>query len=54
MVQGIVVAEPVVDSPVTVVTTSIVGSPMAEVDEEVEPVFQEPIVNHEEQQEPPI
>jgi hypothetical protein len=34
---------------------SIVGSPMVEVDEEFEPVFQEPIANHEEeQQEPPI
>jgi hypothetical protein len=33
----------------------IVGSPMAKVDEELEPVFQEPITNHEEeQQEPPI
>jgi hypothetical protein len=48
MVQGIVVGEPVVDSPVTVATTPIVGSSLTEVDEEVEPVFQEPIVNHEE------
>jgi hypothetical protein len=55
MVQGNVVAEPVVDSPVPVATTSILGSPMVEVDEEVEPIFQEPIANHEdEQQEPPI
>jgi hypothetical protein len=55
MVQGNVVAEPIVDSPVPVAATPIVGSPMAEVDEEVEPVFQEPIANHEEeQQEPPI
>jgi hypothetical protein len=50
-----VVAEPVVDSPVPMAATPIVGSPMAEIDEELEPVFQEPIANHEEeQQEPPI
>jgi hypothetical protein len=50
-----VVAEPVVDSPVSVAATHIVGSLMAEVDEEEEPIFQKPIVNHmEEQQEPPI
>jgi hypothetical protein len=53
MVQGNVIVEPIVDSPVPVAAASIVGSPMAEVDEE-EPIFQEPIVNHEEQQEPPI
>jgi hypothetical protein len=54
MVQDNVVAEPVVNSPISVVATPIVGSPMAEV-EEVEPVFQEPIANHEEeQQDPPI
>jgi hypothetical protein len=41
------VAEPVVDSPVTMGATSIVGSSMIEIDEE-EPVFQEPIANHEE------
>jgi hypothetical protein len=34
MVQGCVVAEPVVDSRVPVAATPIVGSPMAEVDEE--------------------
>jgi hypothetical protein len=39
MVQGNVVAEPVVDSPVPVVATPIVGSPMAKVDEEAEPIF---------------
>jgi hypothetical protein len=50
MVQGNMVAEPIVDSPVPVTTTPIVGSPVAEVDEEVEPVFQEPIANHEEEQ----
>jgi hypothetical protein len=50
MVQGNVVAEPIIDSPVPVTTTPIVGSPVAEVDEEVEPVFQEPIANHEEEQ----
>jgi hypothetical protein len=55
MVQGNVVEEPVVDSPVPVTVTPVVGSLMAEVDEEEEPVFQEPIANHEEeQQEPPI
>jgi hypothetical protein len=55
MVQGNVVAEPVVDSPVSMAATPIVGSPMTEIDEELEPVFQEPIINHEdEQQEPPI
>jgi hypothetical protein len=46
-VQGNVVAEPVVDSPVPVAATPIIGSLVAEVDEEVEPVFQEPIANHE-------
>jgi hypothetical protein len=50
MVQGNMVAEPVVDSPIPVAATPIVGSPMAEVDEKVEPVFQESIANHEEEQ----
>jgi hypothetical protein len=55
MVQDNVVAEPVVDSPVPMAATPIVGSPMVEIDEELEPVFQEPIANHEEeQQESPI
>jgi hypothetical protein len=55
MVQGNVVAEPVLDSPVSMAATPIVGSSVAEVDEELKPVFQEPIANHEEeQQEPPI
>jgi hypothetical protein len=55
MTQGNVVAEPVADSPVPMAATSIVGSSMTEVDEELEPVFQEPITNHEEeQQEPPV
>jgi hypothetical protein len=55
MAQGNVVAEPVADSPVLMAATPIVGSPMAEVDEELEPIFQEPITNHEEeQQESPI
>jgi hypothetical protein len=36
-------------------TTPIVGSPITEVNEDLEPVFQEPITNHEEeQQEPPV
>jgi hypothetical protein len=52
--QGNVFVELVVESPVPVAATPIVGSPMVEVDEEVEPIFQEPIANHEEQQEPPI
>jgi hypothetical protein len=55
MTQGNVVAEPIVDSPVPMAATPIVGSPMTEVDEELEPIFQEPIINHEEeQQEPPV
>jgi hypothetical protein len=33
-----------------VTATPIVGSPMAEVDEEEEPIFQKPIANHEEEQ----
>jgi hypothetical protein len=55
MMQGNVVVEPIVDSPIPVAIMSIIGSPMAEVDEEEEHVFQEPIANHEEEQhEPPI
>jgi hypothetical protein len=55
MAQSNVVAEPVADSPIPMGATPIVGSPMTEVDEELEHVFQEPITNHEEeQQEPPI
>jgi hypothetical protein len=55
MTQGNVVTEPVADSPVPIAARSVVGSPMTEVDEDLEPVFQEPITNHEEeQQEPPI
>jgi hypothetical protein len=50
MAQGNVVIEPIADSPVPMTTTSIVGSPMAEVDEELEPVFQELITNHEDEQ----
>jgi hypothetical protein len=54
IVQGNVDVESVVHSPVTMGETPIVGSPMAEIDEE-EPVFQEPIANHEEeQQQPPM
>jgi hypothetical protein len=49
MVQGDVVVEPIVDSPVPVTITSIVGSLMVEVDEEEEPIFQESIANHEEE-----
>jgi hypothetical protein len=55
MAHGNVVAEPVADSPVPMAATSIVGSPMTEVDEELEPIFQESITNYEEeQQEPPM
>jgi hypothetical protein len=54
IVHGNVVAESIVDSPMTMSATSIVGSPMAEIDEE-EPVFQEPISNHEEEKpQPPM
>jgi hypothetical protein len=49
MAQGNVVAEPVADSPIPMAATPIVGSPMTEVDEELEPIFQEPITNHEEE-----
>jgi hypothetical protein len=55
MAQGNVVAEPIADSPVPMTATPIIGSSMTEVDEELESVFQEPITNHEEeQQEPPV
>jgi hypothetical protein len=50
IVQGNVVVKPVVDSPVTMAVTSIVNSPMTEIDEEEELVFQEPIVILEEEQ----
>jgi hypothetical protein len=50
MAQSNMDAESVADSPVPMGATPIVGSPMAEVDEELEPVFQEPIINHEEEQ----
>jgi hypothetical protein len=49
IVHGNVGVEPIVDSPVTMGATPIVGSPMAEIDEE-EPVFPVPIANHEEEQ----
>jgi hypothetical protein len=49
------VAKPVADSPVPMTATPIVGSRMTEVDEDLEPVFEEPITNHEEEkQEPPV
>jgi hypothetical protein len=53
MSQDNVVAEPVADSHVPMVATPIVGSSMTEVDEELKPVFQEPITNHEEEQQEP-
>jgi hypothetical protein len=50
IVQDNVVVEPVIDSHVPMATTLIIGSPMAEINEE-----EEPIINHEEeQQQPPI
>jgi hypothetical protein len=49
IVQGNVVIEPVVHSPVTMGAMPIVGSPIAKVDEE-EPIFEEPTANHEEEQ----
>jgi hypothetical protein len=39
MAQGNVVIEPVADSPIPMATTPIVGSPIIEVDEDLEPVF---------------
>jgi hypothetical protein len=48
-----VVVEPIADSPIPMVATSIVGSLMVEVDKELEPIFQEPITNHEEEQQEP-
>jgi hypothetical protein len=45
-----VVVEPVVDSPVNMAATPIVGSSMVEINEEEESIFQEPIANHEEEQ----
>jgi hypothetical protein len=55
IVHDNVVVEPIVDSLMTMATTSIVGSPMAEINEEDELIFQEPIANHEkEQQQHPI
>jgi hypothetical protein len=39
MTQGNVVVEPVADSPVPMAVIPIVGSPMIEVDEELEPIF---------------
>jgi hypothetical protein len=49
------VVEPIVDSSVFMATTPIVDSPMTEINEYEEPNFQEPIANHEEeQQQPPI
>jgi hypothetical protein len=46
MTQGNVVAELIVDSPIPIAAMPIVGSPMTEVDEDLEPIFQEPIINH--------
>jgi hypothetical protein len=39
MVQGNVIAELIVDSPVPMAAMPIIGSLMAEVDEEEEPIF---------------
>jgi hypothetical protein len=54
MAHGNVIVEPVADSPVPMAAMPIIGSPMAEVDEELEPVFQKPITNHEEEQQEPL
>jgi hypothetical protein len=48
-----VVVEHVVDSPVPMTTTPIVDSSLAESNEEEDPVFWEPIANHEEEQQQP-
>jgi hypothetical protein len=50
MVHGNVVVEPVVDSPVPITAMPIIGSPMAEINEEEGPIFQESVANHEEEQ----
>jgi hypothetical protein len=39
IVQDNVVVEPIIDSPIPMVVTPIVGSPMAETNEEEKPVF---------------
>jgi hypothetical protein len=39
MAQGNVAAEPIADSPISMATTPIVGSPMTEVDEDLKHVF---------------
>jgi hypothetical protein len=49
-----VVVQSVVESPVPMAATPIVGSLMVETNEEEEPVFQEPIANHEEEQQQPL
>jgi hypothetical protein len=54
IVQGNVVVESVVDSPVSMAVTPIIGSLMIETNEEEEPIFQEPIANHEEEQQQPL
>jgi hypothetical protein len=38
MAQGNVVAEPVADSPIPMVAMPIIGSPMLEVDEDLDPI----------------
>jgi hypothetical protein len=53
IVQGNVVVEPVVDSLMIMGATSIIGSPMVEINEE-ESIFQEPIANHKEEQQQPL
>jgi hypothetical protein len=53
MEQGNVVAEPVADSLVPMAATPIADSLMTEVDEDLEPVSQEPITNHEEERQEP-
>jgi hypothetical protein len=53
IVQGNVVVEPIVDSLMIMGATSIIGSPMVEINEE-ESIFQEPIANHKEEQQQPL
>jgi hypothetical protein len=53
MAQGNMVVESVADSPIPMAATAIVDSPMTKVDEDLEPIFQESIINHEEEQQEP-
>jgi hypothetical protein len=50
IVHGNVVVEPIAESPAPMAATHIIGFLMTEIIKEEEPVFQEPITNHEEEQ----